>query len=187
MKVPNLLTASRLVLAPLFLVLFLGGGEAGRLWALLLVIYFEVSDMVDGAVARRLGQTSQVGKILDPLADAVSRFTVFIGFLELDFAPLWAVVAIFYRDSIISTVRTLAASKGVILAARFSGKLKAIVQGTAIITLLVLWNSPDTFGMTDADVKIHAHWWMTGVAVVTLYSLVDYLFGIRETLRQLDA
>lgn len=199
MKVPNLLTLSRLVLAPAFLFAFLGpahggigGTPTGRWLALALVVYFELTDMVDGAVARHLSQTSQLGKILDPLADSISRFTVFLGFLVEGYASPWAIAFIFYRDAIVSTVRVLAASQGVIVSARWSGKVKAIVQGTAIITIMVLLLSRDAFGLeigadgVDPLRESVSRPVMWGVAAVTLFSLWDYLWGNRRILASLD-
>jgi CDP-diacylglycerol--glycerol-3-phosphate 3-phosphatidyltransferase len=198
-KVPNLLTLSRLILAPAFLFAFLvpahggiGGTATGQWLALALVVYFELTDMVDGAVARHLAQTSQLGKILDPLADSISRFTVFLGFLVEGFASPWAIACIFYRDAIVSTIRVLAASQGVIVSARWSGKLKAVVQGTAIVTIMVLMIARGTFGLEfDADGadplrESFSRPVMWGVAVVTLFSLGDYLWGNRRILAALD-
>lgn len=190
MKIPNLVTLSRLFLSPLFLVAFVNGGEAGRRWALALAVFFEVTDMVDGYLARRFQQTSQLGKILDPLADSVSRFTVFLGFLVEGYASVWAIAPIFWRDSIVSTIRVLAASQGVIVSARFSGKVKAIIQGVAIIGILAAacFHSlfPATFGSVE-DVKDLSGKIMGYVAIVTVWSLFDYLWGNRKVLKALDA
>jgi CDP-diacylglycerol--glycerol-3-phosphate 3-phosphatidyltransferase len=186
-KLPNLVTFSRLVLSPLFLWAFCAGTEAGRRWALFLAVFFEVTDMVDGYLARRFQQTSQLGKILDPLADSVSRFTVFLGFLNMGWASVWAVAPIFWRDSIVSTIRVLAASQGVIVSARFAGKVKAIVQGVAIVALLALACLRDAIGWTLHDVEELSNAVMWYVAAVTVWSLFDYLWGNRKVLKSLDA
>lgn len=187
MKVPNLLTMTRLCLAPFFLWAFLADGDAGKWWALALALFFEATDLADGFLARRLKQTSSFGKIIDPLADSVSRFTVFLAFLERDYASVWAIACIFWRDSIVSTVRILAASQGVIVAARLSGKVKAIIQGIAINVILGFVCLHDRLGISDAEVHEHAKKLMWFVAGVTLLSLVDYLVGIRKILAKLDA
>jgi CDP-diacylglycerol--glycerol-3-phosphate 3-phosphatidyltransferase len=197
LKVPNILTLSRLLLAPAFLAAYLAGvplagapGEgssAARWWALVLALFFEATDLADGFVARRMQQTSQLGKILDPLADSVSRFTIFLGFLVTGYASVWAVACIFWRDSIVSTVRILAASQGVIVSARGSGKVKAIVQGIAINVILGAMCLHEHLGWTLADVAKHSNTAMMVVAAVTLFSLVDYLVGNRKVLAALDA
>lgn len=186
-KLPNIVTFSRLVLSPLFLWAFCAGSDAGLRWALALAVFFEVTDMVDGYLARRFQQTSQLGKILDPLADSVSRFTVFLGFLHMGWASVWAVAPIFWRDSVVSTIRVLAASQGVIVSARFAGKVKAIVQGVAIVALLALGAFRDAFGWQLDDVKALSQAVMWYVSAVTVWSLFDYLWGNRKVLRSLDA
>jgi CDP-diacylglycerol--glycerol-3-phosphate 3-phosphatidyltransferase len=196
-KVPNILTLSRLLLAPAFLAAYLAGvplagsDEAGspsaRWWALVLALFFEATDLADGFVARRMQQTSQLGKILDPLADSVSRFTIFLAFLVTGYASVWAVACIFWRDSIVSTVRILAASQGVIVSARVSGKVKAIVQGIAISLILGAMCLHEELGMTLRDVARPANHAMLVVAAVTLFSLADYLLGNRKVLAALDA
>jgi CDP-diacylglycerol--glycerol-3-phosphate 3-phosphatidyltransferase len=117
---------------------------------------------------------------------------VFLGFLVEGFASPWAIACIFYRDAIVSTIRVLAASQGVIVSARWSGKLKAVVQGTAIVTIMVLMIARGTFGLEfDADGadplrESFSRPVMWGVAVVTLFSLGDYLWGNRRILAALD-
>ena len=185
MKVPNILTLSRLCLAPFFLWAFLAGTPAGNWWAL--ALFFEATDLADGYVARRMQQTSQLGKILDPLADSVSRFTIFLGFLVQGYASVWAIACIFWRDSIVSTVRILAASQGVIVSARLSGKVKAIVQGVAICVILGATCLHETMGWSMGEVHDHSQKLMWFVAGVTLLSLVDYLVGNRKVLASLDA
>ena len=187
MKVPNILTLSRLCLAPAFLWAILSGTPAGHWWALALALYFEATDLADGFLARRMQQTSQLGKILDPLADSVSRFTIFLGFLVQGYASVWAIACIFWRDSIVSTVRILAASQGVIVSARLSGKIKAIVQGIAIAVILGMTCLHDQLGVPIEEIRGHSSKLMWFVAGVTLLSLVDYLVGNRKVLASLDA
>jgi len=187
MKVPNILTLSRLCLAPAFLWAFLAGTPVGNWWALALALFFEATDLADGYVARRMQQTSQLGKILDPLADSVSRFTIFLGFLVQGYASVWAIACIFWRDSIVSTIRILAASQGVIVSARLSGKVKAIVQGIAICVILGATCLHETIDWSMGEVHAHSAKLMWFVAGVTLLSLVDYLVGNRKVLASLDA
>lgn len=195
MKLANLITLSRLVLAPVFLLAFTRGSDTGDrtwlVWAFVLACSFEITDMVDGWVARRFEQTSNLGKILDPLADSISRFTVFLAFLAEGYVSAWVVAPMFWRDSIVSTIRVLAASQGIIVSARFSGKVKAIVQGAAILVILAVAcfrdATPWTRGWDDARVREFAQYVMTYVAVVTIVSLFDYLWGNRKILKSLDA
>jgi len=186
-KLPNILTLCRLLGAPLFLWAFLAETPNARWISLALVITFEVTDLLDGFVARRYQQISQLGKILDPLADSVSRFTVFLGFLALDYASVWAIALIFYRDSIVAFVRILAASQGEIVAARLSGKFKAVVQGGAIVTILSLSCLRSELDMTEQEIRELSNPMMWFVAGVTILSLFDYVWGNRATIKKLDS
>jgi len=141
MSLPNLLTASRLVLAPVFIVFFLIGRGWASLVALGLAITFEVTDLLDGWAARKLDQVSSLGKLIDPMADSICRFSVFLAFITEQSVrtqpwPVLLVALVFYRDALVAYTRVFAASRGVVLAARVSGKVKALVQGTGIIAFL---------------------------------------------------
>ena len=185
MKAPNILTLSRIALSPVFIFLFIQGTTWGHIGALIVAILFEVTDVLDGWIARRYGQVTDLGKFMDPLADSISRFTVFLCFLHHDYATIWVVALIFWRDSIVSSLRILGATKGVIISARLSGKLKAIVQGTGIITILTFTVWPNILGLGEENLKDLAGTIMTVVAGFTMYSLGDYLYGNRKILAAL--
>lgn len=139
------LTIGRIILSPIFLLVYLFYKQLGiSLLALpfvliALVIIAELTDLFDGMAARRNDQVTDFGKILDPMADSIFRLSVFLaltqGFVKL---PLWLILFFFYRDSIISMLRTLCALRGYALAARFSGKVKAVVQACAAFTIILL-------------------------------------------------
>ena len=135
---------------------------------------------------RDAGQVSDLGKFIDPLADSVSRFTVFLCFLAQGFASVWVVAILFWRDSIVASLRILGATRGVIISARWSGKVKAWFQGTAIITTLVFCVWPDLFGLGWQDVPTLSQILCWIVAAYTFYSLVDYLWGNRQVLDSLS-
>lgn len=201
-RLANLLTLSRIALAPVFVWAFLQGHVDGRApWAqwtaLAVAISFELTDAFDGWVARARNEVSDFGKILDPLADGISRFTVFLCFLVAGYADVWSLAIVFWRDSIVSTLRVLGAGQNVVVAARTWGKAKAVVQAVAILSILVFGLVPVfppggiggwfLWSVQDADHHRQvAQWIMRGVAGVTAVSLVDYLRGNREVLRRLD-
>jgi CDP-diacylglycerol--glycerol-3-phosphate 3-phosphatidyltransferase len=174
------------------------GHAAWAQWtALAVAVSFELTDAFDGWVARSRNEVSDFGKILDPLADSISRFTVFLCFLVAGYADVWSVAIIFWRDAIVATLRVLSAGQDVVLAARTWGKGKAVVQAVAILSILVFGLVPvfppggvgGWFLWSVHDAEHHhrvACWIMRGVALVTLVSLIDYLRGNREVLRKLD-
>ena len=137
-NIAMILTGSRLVLSPLFVFVFLVDNFWGALACLAIAILSELTDLFDGIVARRRNEVTDFGKILDPLADSISRLTIFICFIYGGQAPIYLVVFILYRDSMVATIRTVCAYRGVVVSARRSGKTKAVVQATAILIILLL-------------------------------------------------
>ena len=179
---PNTLTALRLPLAPIAVYFLTRGTTEGIIVAAVLALLLEVTDVADGWLARKYGEVSDFGKLFDPFADAFSRYTLFLGVMAIGQANVWMLLAIFYRDSTIAFLRSIAATRGVVLAARQSGKIKAVVQGigTQVIFLsLVLARM-----MPDAAWLNEVPWWtMMIITIVTLLSLVDYLYGNRSILQ----
>jgi len=144
MKLALFLTLSRVILAPLVVLInlypaFFGIGSKGVFWVMLgILIYAELSDVLDGIIARRLNQVTNLGKLLDPMADSIFRMSVFFSFVfSGPHLPLLWVLSLFYRGCLVSLLRNLGALKGLALAARVSGKIKAIVQ--AIASFLIVF------------------------------------------------
>ncbi|MCI0341009.1 MAG: CDP-diacylglycerol--glycerol-3-phosphate 3-phosphatidyltransferase [Planctomycetales bacterium] len=200
MNTPLLLTASRIVLAPVFLVVFFlptwtGHAEdaswlvPARALALALALSFEVTDVLDGRLARRWRQVTELGKYLDPLADSISRFTVFLCFLAAGYVPVWMVALIFYRDTIIAGLRIAGASQNVIIAARTWGKAKAVLQGIVILVVLAadLADAAGAWPGTFPAVPHLATWLMGLVTAVTVLSSVDYFRGHGQVIRRVLA
>ncbi|MBI4615681.1 MAG: CDP-alcohol phosphatidyltransferase family protein, partial [Planctomycetes bacterium] len=186
MTAANLCTAARLGLAPVFVLVFLAAPDS--LWSLIpataVAILFEVTDGIDGKLARSRGEMTAMGKLFDPFADSVARFSVFLAFYAhpAGYADLWMVFVFFYRDSTVSFLRILAAAKNHVMGARTSGKVKAWAQGIAILTTLGLslfhrigilgW-----IGLGSLPIPTIGRVLVGAAAVVTLYSLADYLRG----------
>jgi CDP-diacylglycerol--glycerol-3-phosphate 3-phosphatidyltransferase len=188
--IANKLTLIRLGLSPVFVVVFILGGRTGgqpaHVVALGIAILFEITDLLDGYLARSRKQTTDFGKLFDPMADSISRFSVFLCFLWGGYAHLGIVALIFYRDCIVAYVRIAAARAGVVMAARLSGKMKAVTQGVIILTILVLivLTSPNDDAALDRT-RLRAQWLMLVVAVVTLWSGIDYVRSSLPVLRSL--
>jgi CDP-diacylglycerol--glycerol-3-phosphate 3-phosphatidyltransferase len=106
--------------------------------AIILIAYSELTDMLDGYIARRDNTITDVGKLLDPLSDSVSRFLYFFAFGYVGLFPIWLVLALFLRDIIVAYIRTYVSFSGIAMGARYSGKLKAVVQFVGQYLLLFL-------------------------------------------------
>lgn len=141
----------------------------------------ELSDAFDGYVARRYNQVTDLGKILDPMADSIYRLSVFLTFTRPPVeVPLLLVFIFLYRDSVISTLRTICALRGFALAARSSGKIKAVIQaGSALAILLMM--IPYSVGLLSRKML---HNWAFGIvafaAAYALYSGIEYIYANRE-------
>ena len=183
MNLPTKITFTRIVGSPLFIAPFYFGWHAhcAFLWvSLALVIAFEITDLVDGLLARRWGQVTDLGKVLDPFADCISRFSVFLCFLITGYAHIFMVALIFYRDIIVANIRIAAAMRGLVIQARTSGKIKAVVQAVVILTVMAGMN---LFGKDQPDFKLLSFWLMGVLTVVTVWSGVDYLLGYLKVVR----
>jgi CDP-diacylglycerol--glycerol-3-phosphate 3-phosphatidyltransferase len=143
MTLPNFFTLSRIALSPLFFVFFFLGTWTNTarisyivvLWILFFLI--ETSDLLDGYLARRLGRTSELGKLLDPFADSLSRLTYFICFAGGGIMPLWILLSVVYRDLGVAFARQVARGQGITVGARLSGKVKAWIYAVAGIAGMI--------------------------------------------------
>jgi CDP-diacylglycerol---glycerol-3-phosphate 3-phosphatidyltransferase len=175
---PNALSATRLVLGPIAFYLIVDGRWLTA--ALVVMIIAELTDMCDGFLARTLNQTTLLGKILDPLADSFYRMCIFVALFAAGYMQL-AVLSIFiWRDLGVAFVRVFAQENGLTLAARWSGKLKAVLQGIAqigTIIIVLVWGRYAPSAALAVNVLIGL------AAAITLYSFYDYLAGTRAAVR----
>jgi CDP-diacylglycerol---glycerol-3-phosphate 3-phosphatidyltransferase len=182
LSIANYFTFSRILIAPLFLFFYLEHEALGisnivlPYILLLLLSISELSDAVDGYLARKYNQVTDFGKVLDPMADSIARISVFLTFtLEPVKLPMILVFIFLYRDSVVSTLRTICALKGFALAARLSGKIKAVVQAIAAFIVLILM-IPHSLGYLSTETLHNAGTSIVGVAAIyTVFSGIDYI------------
>ena len=175
MTLPNKLTISRIIIVPFFLLALLVGGADPepsyltaffRLGALVLVIFATITDWLDGKIARKYNSSTNLGKLLDPLADKLLVSSAFVAFVDLKLFPSWLIIIILCREFLVTGLRTLAASEGKIIAADRWGKHKTGWQLATIITTLVYltareflraanyWSSIRLFGFNGDQLSI---------------------------------
>ena len=152
---------------------------------LVLLCICECSDLVDGMIARRRNQVTDLGKVLDPMADSVTRISLFLTFTQGPVAlPLIVVLVFFYRDFFISTLRTLCALRGLALAARFSGKMKAVIQACVLFLILILM-IPYSMGILPLALLQQIS--LIAVSIAAFYTVIsmgDYLWANRIYLKK---
>ena len=143
MNLPTYITVGRIVVVPLLVVVLLTPvaekwfGMSGYALAIILFVVAALSDILDGQLARRRKQVSTLGKFLDPIADKLLISAALIVLVEKHLAPSWAVVVILGREFIITGLRSVAASEGIVIQAQGMGKLKMWAQCVAVVALLV--------------------------------------------------
>ena len=103
MSIPNLLSLLRLVLVPVFAVVFFQPAPDAHRWAVLIYLTAFLTDVADGWIARHFNQITKLGRILDPLADKLMTFTVIICITADGIIPLWAVVVFFLKELTMAT------------------------------------------------------------------------------------
>ena len=177
MNVAHYLTLLRIFISPVFPVLYLEREWLGipLTWLpyllLILLVICESTDVLDGILARKRNEVTDLGKVLDPMADSITHISLFLtftqGFVGL---PLLLVLVFLYRDLFISTLRTLCALRGVALAARFSGKMKAILQATVAFVIVVLM-IPYTLGLLP--LALFQQICLISVSIAALYTLIS--------------
>lgn len=182
MSIANYFTFIRIVISPVFLFVYLEHDSLGISASVLpyvlmsLLAVSELSDAFDGFLARRYNQVTDLGKVLDPMADSIARISVFLTFtLDPVNLPMPLIFIFLYRDSVVSTLRTICALKGFALAARTSGKIKAVIQAVAALLVLILM-IPYADGTLSREVLHTSGTAIVGAAALyTIYSGVDYI------------
>jgi CDP-diacylglycerol--glycerol-3-phosphate 3-phosphatidyltransferase len=180
-NLPNIITVVRILLAPLFFWMLLadnGADGALRWWAAVLFIVAIATDGVDGAIARKYNLVTDLGKLLDPIADKILTGAALIGLSVLAELPWWVTILILLREIGITVFRFAMLSDRVIPASR-GGKLKTIAQSVAIsLALLPLWL---VFGEW-------IHWvntiTMAIALALTIYTGIEYLVAARRVNNQ---
>lgn len=143
MNLPNYLTLARIVFVPFLVVVLLTPvadawfGISGYLLAVGIFLVASLTDILDGHLARRRNQVSNLGKLLDPIADKLLVSAALIVLVEKHLAPAWAVVVILGREFIITGLRSIAVTEGIVIQAQKIGKIKMWAQCVAIVALLV--------------------------------------------------
>lgn len=194
LSIASQLTMSRIVLTPFFLWVFFYDNDLDysnnslvfKVLALAMVLGFMLTDFLDGKLARAMGEVSTLGKYLDPFSDKISNMTIFMCFIATGYAPVWMVALIYFRESSVETLRTLAASEGLIMPARRSGKWKTALQGIGIVAILLGAIDPVRMMIPGFnDIWRHFPQVVMGViTTITILSGIDYFLASKHILKK---
>ena len=180
------LTSSRLIIALFFSFFFIKAAHnnlytANKVFLLLAIacaFLIEMSDAIDGVIARSRNEVTSFGKIFDPVCDSISRQTIFCTFMYTGIIPLWMFFIFLYRDALMSFIRIMCAVNGAVIAARLSGKLKAIFQamGTGLVLVVVFLHTYVKGLIPETWWGMHPGFWiMVFPTLFTALSMFDYL------------
>ena len=162
MNTANKLTLLRVAMIPLFLGILYWGFPGSDYAALTVFILASLTDFADGYIARHCDQLTDFGKFMDPLADKVLVVTAMLWFVQCGRLPAWAVAIVIFREFAVSGMRLIAAERGRVIAAGWSGKVKT----ASTMVGLCLMFLPLPGWVTTACVTV--------IVVTTLYSGIEY-------------
>ncbi len=189
MNLPNQITMARIFLIPVFMFFLLtkwiGFLKIGNfvityneIIAALIFIIAASTDSLDGYIARKKKMITNLGKLLDPLADKLLVSAALIALVELGRVDSWIVIVIISREFAVSGLRMIAAAEGLVLAAGPWGKLKTILQIIAVVALMIN-NFPFAyFGIPFDQIAIWA------AVIITIFSGVDYFVKNQHVIGQ---
>ena len=163
------ITLFRVVMIPVFLVCM----YLSEIWSWMQIVSCVVfavaslSDILDGQIARRCNQVTDLGKFLDPLADKVLVIAAMAMFCEWGIYPAWALMIVLAREFAVTGLRLIAAGKGRVIAAGWSGKVKTAVTMTGLSFMLI-------FGRRFVFSEVLDWVVVAAITVTTLYSGIEY-------------
>jgi CDP-diacylglycerol---glycerol-3-phosphate 3-phosphatidyltransferase len=174
---PNNLTLFRIVASPVIVILLLMPNRLTAFVAALVFSLAAITDYLDGLLARELGLVSNLGKVMDPLADKLLVCSALIMMSSLAWIPSWVVVIIIGRELAITGLRSIIAQNQADVSASWLGKYKTGFQIAAIIPLLIHYR------YLGIDFHVIGMFFLWGALVFTLWSGVDYFYRFRNLLR----
>ena len=144
MNLPNTLTLGRIFLIPLLVVVLLTKFDSRMIFGVrkelvgaLIFLLAACTDWLDGYLARRRGQVTTLGQLMDPLADKLLVTAALVSLVQLNLAPAWMVTIIVGRELGVTVLRSIAFSRGITVAASWLGKVKMVSEVVAIVLLIL--------------------------------------------------
>ncbi|HBL83263.1 CDP-diacylglycerol--glycerol-3-phosphate 3-phosphatidyltransferase [Congzhengia sp.] len=165
MNIPNMLSILRLVMVPVFILVFLIEGEQ-KTAAAAIFILASATDVLDGYIARKYNMTTKIGQLLDPLADKLMQIAVVVTMLCAKMVPLWFVLVLASKELLMIVGGAFLFAKKTFVKSNVFGKLNTVAMFCAMVILLI-------FSVTNVTLKNV----MLGVVVVTnAAAIVSYLY-----------
>jgi CDP-diacylglycerol--glycerol-3-phosphate 3-phosphatidyltransferase len=174
---PNQLTLFRIAAVPVIIILLLFPTRICTFIAALFFSAAAITDYLDGFLARKRGQVTTLGKVMDPVADKLLVSSAFIMLSSLGWLPAWMACVIIGRELAVTGLRNIIAEKGEDLSASNLGKYKTGFQIAAIIPLMI------HFPFLGLDVQVIGNLFLWGALIFTIWSGMDYFIRSRNLLQ----
>jgi CDP-diacylglycerol---glycerol-3-phosphate 3-phosphatidyltransferase len=173
LNIPNLLTLLRILAVPVVVVALLDGTPHGDTLAAIVFALAALTDGLDGYIARSRDSVTTFGKLMDPLADKLLITAALVALVSLGRLPAWVAMVIIARELAITVLRSIAAERGVVIAASWMGKAKTVLQIGAVFGLILFDPAP-----LAVNLLVYA------AVVATVISGFDYFFGLRRRIEE---
>jgi len=178
MNLPNKLTIGRVIAVPFFIICYY---LDLNIWATVIFLLASITDMLDGRIARKRNLVTNFGKIMDPLADKILVYSAFCLFVYDDIMPAWMLIIILAREFLVAGVRTVAASRNIVIAADWSGKLKTTLQMVAVPALMLV----PVISQAGAWGTVYSIVYFIGVVALWLALAATIYSGISYTVKNI--
>lgn len=192
MNFSNRLTIFRILTIPVFLYFLLADTNSSIrqsqfIWAATIVFLVSaITDAVDGYIARIRNEVTAWGKLMDPIADKILICSAIIALVELGKIPSWIAIIIIFREFLISGLRAVAATRGVIISASILGKAKAVIQIVAVIIAMINTSISGINFLPISFLGIQLEMYFLIIAVlITIASGLDYVWRFGAILAKL--
>ena len=173
LNLPNALTMLRILAVPVVVVALLGETPNGDVIAAIVFALASLTDGLDGYFARSRGSITTFGKLMDPLADKLLIIGALVSLVSLGRLEAWVAMVIIAREVAVTILRTIAAERGLVIAASWLGKAKTVLQTAAVFALIAADPAP-----LAVDVLVYI------ALAATVISGADYFFGLRRRIEQ---
>lgn len=173
LNLPNFLTLLRILAVPVVVVALLDGTPHGDTLAAIVFALAALTDGLDGYIARSRDSVTTFGKLMDPLADKLLITAALISLVSLNRLPAWVAMVIIAREFAVTGLRSIAADRGVVIAASWMGKVKTVLQIGAVFALIIFNPAP-----LWADILVYV------ALAATVISGFDYFFGLRRRIEE---
>ncbi len=186
LKIPTLLTFSRIILTPVFIYYFLQEEHSAKLIATFVYFFASFTDWLDGYLARRLNHTTRLGQFLDPIADKVLVSSALFMFAYKNYLYFWMVIIIIVRDLFVTGLRMYALQHGKVIITSSFAKIKTFIQMGFVLLMVFYLTFPS---LPDITLSYSSQDWLKWptllgmlVTILTVASGIHYIIYNRSHL-----